>query len=101
MIKEIMENGKYQMIDTERDEVLCTIESMENNIYKATNKFTQIMAKIKPLDEHRTSLELIENKSADKNGVFKRSIKTAEHNMNWLAYMLEEKGFIRKAQTIH
>lgn len=98
MIEEIMENGKYQMIDTERDEVLCTIESLGNDIYIAINKSSQITAEIKPLDEYKTSLKCIENKRADKNGVFKRSKKLAEHNTNWLYYMLEEKGFIRKAK---
>jgi hypothetical protein len=97
MIEENLENGKYQMIDTERNEVLCTIESLGNNIYKAINKHTQITAEIIPLDEYKTSLKCIENKSADKNGVFKRSKKLAEHNTNWLYYMLQEKGFIRKA----
>lgn len=98
MIEEILENGKYQMIDTERNEVLCTIESLGNDIYKAVNKSTQITAEIKALDEYKTSLKCIENKRAGKNGVFKRSKKLAEHNTNWLYYMLQEKGFIRKAK---
>ena len=45
MIINKMENGIWTSIDTERKEVLCTIESLGNHIYKATNSFLKIPQK--------------------------------------------------------
>lgn len=56
MIKEIMENGIYKMIDG--DDVILTIESLGDNVYKATNKNSIVIGKIVPLDEHKTQLTL-------------------------------------------
>lgn len=92
-----MEN-KLEIIDTDRNEVMCTIEDLGNDIYKATNKFTQITAEIKPLDDFRTMTRCVENKRSDKNGRYRKTKELAEHNTSWLMYMLEEYGFIRKAK---
>lgn len=54
MIINKMENGIWTSIDTERNEVLCTIESLGNHIYKATNSFLKITAEVFPIDEYRT-----------------------------------------------
>ena len=93
MIINKMENGIWTSIDTERNEVLCTIESLGNHIYKATNSFLKITAEVFPIDEYRTSVKCIENKNKTKNGIYRKSKK-------WLVYMLEECGFIRKPKTI-
>ena len=44
MIINKMENGIWTSTDTERNEVLCTIESLGNHVYKATNSFLKIIA---------------------------------------------------------
>lgn len=90
--------NKLEIIDGDRNKIMCTIEALGNDIYKATNKFTQITAEIKPLDGFRTMTKCVENKKADKNGVYRKTKALAEHNTSWLCYMLEEYGFIRKAK---
>lgn len=99
MIKEIMENGIYKMIDG--DDVILTIESLGDHVYKATNKNSIVIGKIVPLDEHKTQLTLIENKKADKNGRYRKTKKLANHNLSWLHSMVESKGFIRKSKPIN
>lgn len=91
---ETIENGVYQVSDD--GEILCIITDLGNNIYRAVNTDSEIMAEIKPLDEYRTYTRCIENKRKDKNGYFRKTKKLAKHNTSWLAYMIEEKGFIRK-----
>lgn len=90
--------SKLEIIDTDRNVIICTIESLGNDIYKATNKFTQITAEIKPLDDFRTMTRCVENKKADKNGRYRKTKELTEHNTSWLCYMLEKYGFIRKAK---
>ena len=98
MIKEIKENNIYKMIDG--DDVILTIESLGDNVYKATNKNSIVIGKIVPLDEYKTQLTLIENKRADKNGRYRKTKKLANHNLSWLHGMVESKGFIRKSKPI-
>ena len=98
MIKNIFENGKYTSIDEDTNEILLTIESLGNDTYKSINKFSEVTAIVKPLDEYRTMTECIENKKADKNGHYRKNKTLAEHNTSWLKWMLEEKGFIRKSK---
>lgn len=101
MIIEIVENGIYKAIDNETNKVLCTITSLSDDVYRAINSFTDITAEIKPIDDYKTYIRCITNKRADKNGHFRKTNKLAEHNTNWLCYMLQEKGFIRKALCIN
>ena len=100
MIVNKMENGIWTSIDTERNEVLCTIESLGNHIYKATNSFLKITAEVFPIDEYRTYAKCIENKNRTKNGIYRKSRKLMDSNMKWLVCMLEEYGFIRKPKII-
>ena len=100
MIINKMENGIWTSTDTERNEVLCTIESLGNHVYKATNSFLKITAEVFPIDEYRTSVKCIENKNRTKNGIYRKSRKLMDSNMKWLVYMLEEYGFIRKPKSI-
>lgn len=76
MIINKMENGIWTSIDTERNEVLCTIESLGNHIYKATNSFLKITAEVFPIDEYRTYAKCIENKNRTKNGIYRKSRKS-------------------------
>lgn len=80
--------------------MLLTITALENDIYRAINKFSDITAEIIPLDDYRTSIRCIENKRVDKNGKYRKTKLLAEHNISWLDYMLQEKGFIRKAKAM-
>ncbi len=93
-MKEVIENGVYTCLN-EKGETICIIESLGDNIYKAKNKSLQIISEIKFLDNGNKFMKCIENKNADKNGRFRKSNKLMVHNMQWLAYMLEEKGIIR------
>ena len=99
MIVDKMENGVWTRTETESKEVLCKIENLGNNIYRATNKFTQVTAEIIPLDDYMTQTKCIENKRVDKNGRFRKTNTLADHNTMWLCYMLQEYGFIRKAKV--
>ncbi len=41
MIVDKIENNIWTRTDTDENEVLCKIESLGNNVYKATNRFTK------------------------------------------------------------
>lgn len=98
MFTETKIDGKYQSF---RDgNFLLTIEELGNNVYKATNNFFTITAEVIPLDDYRTQIHCIEHKRADKNGVYRKTTKLLDHNMSWLDYILEDKGFIRKKKCI-
>lgn len=98
-MREIMEKGVYQSMD-DNGKVLLTITALGNNTYRAVNSFTDITAEIIPIDDYKTVTRCIENRKADKNGKYRKSKTLAEHNTNWLNYMLQEKGFIRKAKPM-
>lgn len=95
---ETFENGIYKCVSN--GSVLCIIEKIGENTYKAINSDTKITAKVIPLDEYKTQVTVIEHKRKGKDGKFRNSKKLLEHNSKWLDYMLEEKGFIRKAKCV-
>lgn len=97
MVTEVMENGMYKACDGE--EVLCTIISLGNNIYRAANTDCDITAEVVPEDDYITRLKCIEHKRRGKDGRYRKTTKLLQHNLKWLMYMLEEKSFIRKAKA--
>lgn len=97
MITEVMKNGIYKVCDGE--EVLCTIISLGNNIYRAVNTDCDITAEVVPEDDYITRLKCIEHKRRGKDGRYRKTTKLLQPNLKWLMYMLEEKGFIRKAKA--
>lgn len=97
MVTEVMENGMYKVCDGER--VLCTITSLGNNIYRAVNMDCDIMAEVVPEDDYITRLKCIEHKRRGKDGRYRKTTKLLQSNLYWLDYMLQEKGFIRKAKA--
>lgn len=97
MITEVMENGIYKVCDGE--EVLCTIISLGNNIYRAVNTDCDITAEVVTEDDYITRLKCIEHKRRGKDGRYRKTTKLLQPNLKWLMYMLEEKGFIRKAKA--
>lgn len=82
-------------------EIILTIERISDNTYHAKNKFTDMTVKVIPLDEYRTQTRCIEHKTAGKDGKFRKSKKLLDSNVNWLVWMLEEKGFISKRKPIN
>ena len=88
-------NGSKYVVEND-GEILLTIERVSENTYHAKNKFTDMTAEIIPLDEYRTQTRCIEHKTVGKDGKFRKSTKMLDHNVNWLVWMLEEKGFISK-----
>ena len=97
MVTEVMENDMYKVCDGER--VLCTITSLGNNIYRAVNMDCDITAEVVPEDDYITRLKCIEHKRRGKDGRYRKTTKLLQSNLKWLMYMLEEKGFIRKAKA--
>ena len=97
MVTEVMENGMYKVCDG--DEVLCTIISLGNNIYRAVNTDCDITAEVVPEDDYITRLKCIEHKRRGKDGRYRKTTKLLQSNLSWLNYMLQEKGFIRKAKA--
>ena len=97
MVTEVMENGMYKVCDGER--VLCTITSLGNNIYRAVNMDCDITAEVVPEDDYITRLKCIEHKRRGKDGKYRKTTKLLQSNLSWLNYMLQEKGFIRKAKA--
>ena len=97
MVTEVMENGMYKVCDGER--VLCTITSLGNNIYRAVNMDCDITAEVVPEDDYITRLKCIEHKRRGKDGRYRKTTKLLQSNLSWLNYMLQEKGFIRKAKA--
>ena len=78
-----------------------TIDKIADDTYRAVNNFTDITIKAIQIDEYRTQTECIEHKTVGKDGKFRKSKKLLEHNLSWLVYMLEEKGFINKRKPIN
>ena len=97
MVTEVMENGIYKAFDGEK--VLCTITSLGNNIYRAVNMDCDITAEVVPEDDYITRLKCIDHKRRGKDGRYRKTTKLLQPNLKWLMYMLEEKGFIRKAKA--
>ena len=97
MVTEVMENGIYKSFDGDR--LLLTITSLGNNIYRAVNMDCDITAEVVPEDDYITRLKCIEHKRRGKDGRYRKTTKLLQPNLKWLMYMLEEKGFIRKAKT--
>lgn len=91
MVVEKLENGVFT---SEIDgELLLTITDLGNNTYRAVNKFTDMTAEIIPLEPHKVRMRSIEHKVTDKLGRKRKTTKLLNHNLNWLWYMLQEKGF--------
>ena len=97
MVTEVMENGIYKSCDGER--VLYTIISLGNNIYRAVNMDCDITAEVVPENDYITRLKCIEYKRRGKDGRYRKTTKLLQSNLSWLDYMLQEKGFIRKAKA--
>ena len=97
MIVETMENGIYKSFDG--DMLLLTITSLGNNTYRAVNMDCDITAEVEPVDDYITRLTCIEHKRRGKDGRYRKTTKLLQSNLFWLDYMLQEKGFIRKAKA--
>lgn len=97
MVTEVMENSIYKSFDGDR--LLLTITSLGNNIYRAVNMECDITAEIVPIDDYITRLKCIEHKRRGKDGRYRKTTKLLQSNLSWLNYMLQEKGFIRKAKA--
>ena len=97
MVTEVMENGIYKSFDGDR--LLLTITSLGNNIYRAVNMECDITAEVVPEDDYTTRLKCIEHKRRGKDGRYRKTTKLLQSNLSWLNYMLQEKGFIRKAKA--
>ena len=97
MVTEVMENSIYKSFDGDR--LLLTITSLGNNIYTAVNMECDITAEVVPEDDYITRLKCIEHKRRGKDGRYRKTTKLLQSNLSWLNYMLQEKGFIRKAKA--
>lgn len=97
MIKEVMRNGVYQIFDGNKS--LLIITSLGNNTYRAVNMDCDITAEVVPEDDYITRLKCIEHKRRGKDGRYRKTTKLLQPNLKWLMYMLEKKGFIRKAKA--
>ena len=97
MITEVMEGNIYKSFDGDR--LLLTITSLGNNIYRAVNMECDITAEIVPEDDYITRLKCIGYKRRGKDGRYRKATKLLQSNLSWLNYMLQEKGFIRKAKA--
>lgn len=98
MVAEKKEDGIYTICDGEKP--LLTITDMGNNVYHAVNINTDITAEIVPIDEYKTKLTCIEYKLCGKDGKFRKTTKFLKDTLLWLDWILQEKGFIRKAKAI-
>jgi hypothetical protein len=97
MIIEVMEGSIYKSFDGDR--LLLTITSLGNNTYRAVNMDCDITAEVEPVDDYITRLTCIEHKRRGKDGRYRKTTKLLQSNLFWLDYMLQEKGFIRKAKA--
>ena len=98
MIKETIKNGVYTAKDG--DKLLLTITSLGDDVYRAVNHDTDIIARVTPLDDYRTSVQCISYKRKDKIGRYRKTTKLLNHYLRWLDYMLEEIGFIREKKCV-
>jgi|SRR6185312_6750452 len=88
------ENKTMYFLD---DELLLTIEKLGQNKFSVENAFNKLIGEVIPLDEYRTEIYLEKNFKKDTLGRWRNTKKLFSHNMTWFSYILQEKGFIRKA----
>jgi len=82
------------------DELLLTIEKVSENKFLVENSFTKLIGEVIALDEYKTEIALEKNFKKDKLGRWRNTKKLFSHNASWFSYILQEKGFIRKAKPI-
>lgn len=92
-----IENKTMYYLDSE---LLLTIEELGDNKYLVENNFIKLIGKVVAIDEYVTEITLEKNYKKDTLGRWRNTKKLAEHNTNWLSYILQEKGFVRKALPI-
>ena len=93
-VKEVFENGKYKMFDG--DDILCVVEKLDNDIYRAKNLDCDITCQIAPIDDYTVSITTIDYKRRGKDGKYRKTTKLIDSNSKWLWYMLENLGWIEK-----
>jgi hypothetical protein len=82
------------------DELLLTITDLGNNYYITENSVSKLEGYCKALNSYKTECRLDKNYTIGKNGRLYDSKKLINHNKWWFAYILEDKGFIRKAVPV-
>lgn len=92
-----IENKTMYYLD---NELLLTIEKLGENKFQIENAFNKLIGEVTPLDEFRTEISLEKNLKKDKLGRWRNTKKLFSHNTSWFSYILQEKGFIRKAKPI-
>ena len=95
MVKEVRTDNEYKCIDDVRNKVICRIEK-NGNIYHAKNDMMDLTAEVVVLNDYETLVNSIEYKRKGTDGRYYKTKNLLPYALNWLVYMLEEKGFIRK-----
>jgi hypothetical protein len=96
MVKQIGNTTEY-FID---NELVLAITKCDNDYFIVENELQKLEGECKAVDDYRTSIKIIKNYTKGKNGRVYDSKKTINHNTSWFEYILEEKGFIRKAKVM-
>ena len=91
------ENVKEYYID---GRLSLTIIELGNNKFIVQNKDTKLIGYCKPIDDYETQIELEGNYTIGKNGRLYKTKKLLDHNAMWFSYILQQKGYIRKAKAV-
>lgn len=92
-----VENVTEYYID---DRLLLTITELGNDNYIVENNSFKLEGNCKNIDDNKTQVTLTGYYSKGKNGRLYKTKKLLEHNVSWLSYILQEKGFIQKTLPI-
>lgn len=98
-MKKVTIEGNKTMYFLDGD-LLLTIEKLDENKFLVENKNTKLIGEVIPLDEYRTEISLEKNFKKDTLGRWRNTKKLFSHNLSWFSYILQEKGFVRKAKAM-
>ncbi|WP_137743294.1 hypothetical protein [Robertmurraya siralis] len=82
------------------EDLLLTIEKLAENKFLVENQFNKLIGTVTPIDDFKTEIILEKNFKKDTLGRWRNTKKLFSCNMTWFSYILQEKGFVRKAKAI-
>jgi hypothetical protein len=82
------------------DDLLLTITDLNDNHFIVQNNSTKIEGKLYIVDEFITEIQIMNHKRKDTIGRWRKNTKLLEHNTKWFSYILQDRGFIRKAKCV-
>lgn len=99
-MNETIENVEKRTLYYLDGELSLIIEKLGGNRFLVENNSIKLIGEVEALDESTTLISLEKNYKKDKLGRWRNTKKLFKHNLSWFSYILQEKGFVRKATPV-